>query len=552
MTKIRWVPVLVIAISFFSAVRLPAQSACAPDTEPPVLITPSMTGSTISPYTLQATVQPDMLLLSATDNCSSPAQLEFGIREAGTGTGFPEGQTTLYYGCEYMGAMLFMEVWARDAAGNTSWTTEPFNIDEPPGPGQKCGYFIDYNLGIACAETESGDPIHRFAVSLGYRWDANDSLHLFRDETVDECRFFPIAGDGFIALSKNNHPLNGVSTLDLILINKHILGTEPLNSPYKIIAADANRSGSVTMLDILELKKLILGIYDHLPENTSWRFFPKEHVFANPAHPFPGLPQDTILTHFGSAVGWAYQGYFVGVKVGDVNETADPLGLAAAAEARSPWVLQVSDAVLPAGVEIDIPLRTSQALHLEGCQLALRIDPKKARLLDLNAGHLPGFSDQDFHQSADGVLRIAWIGEQEAVFQPDDIVVTLRVVTQAPVAVSDLLQLDKSLLPAEGVLAGEARAKDILIAFDNLPAPEQAVWPNPFADRLQIRLSPAETGTLHWQLFDLTGRLVEERRLEAPAETQTWVIEGLSGLPAGVYRYRCYTPDRAFSGLLIH
>ncbi|MFQ5445455.1 MAG: hypothetical protein ACE5FF_00840 [Saprospiraceae bacterium] len=33
----------------------------------------------------------------------------------------------------------------------------------------------------------------------------------------------------------------GVTTYDLVLITKHILGVQPLGSPYKIIAADANK-----------------------------------------------------------------------------------------------------------------------------------------------------------------------------------------------------------------------------------------------------------------------------------------------------------------------
>ncbi|MCC6460811.1 MAG: hypothetical protein IT260_10105 [Saprospiraceae bacterium] len=536
------------ALAFLSA-HLSAQNPCAPDTEPPVLITRNMAGTSISPFTLQAAVQPDLLLLSATDNCTSPAQLEFGIREAGTGSGFPEGQTVLYYDCDYMGLTLFMEVWARDAAGNTSWATEPFTIDEPPGPGYKCGYYLEKSLGIACAETESGQPVHRFSLNLGYRWNAHDSLHLFRDETVDECRFFSIAGDGFIALSKNKHPLNGVSTLDLILINKHILGTEPFNSPYKIIAADANRSGQVTMLDILELKKLILGIYDRLPNNTSWRFFPKEHVFANPAHPFPGLPQDTIPTHFGSAVGWAYQGDFVGVKVGDVNETADPVGLAAAAEARGQWALQADDRVLPAGVEIEIPLTASQAMRLQGCQLALRVDPEKARLLGLNADGLPGFSEQDVHQTPDGALRMVWLGDREAVFQPGDPVLSVRVLTLAPGAVADFLKLDENWLPAEGILPDGSSA-GLRLDFGNAPRP--AVWPSPFVDELHLRVDQPLGGRILWQLFDLTGRLVQERRLDAPEGLQNRVIGGLAELPAGVYQYRISSANLAVSGLLIH
>ena len=56
-----------------------------------------------------------------------------------------------------------------------------------------------------------------------------------------------------------------------------------------MIAADANMSGSITTFDIVELRKLILGIYQTLPNNTSWRFVDKSFVFPNPANPFSAL-----------------------------------------------------------------------------------------------------------------------------------------------------------------------------------------------------------------------------------------------------------------------
>jgi hypothetical protein len=56
------------------------------------------------------------------------------------------------------------------------------------------------------------------------------------------------------------------------LIQRHILGIQPLNSAYKMIAADATNDGKVTAADLTELRKLILGITNELPNNASWRF----------------------------------------------------------------------------------------------------------------------------------------------------------------------------------------------------------------------------------------------------------------------------------------
>jgi hypothetical protein len=54
--------------------------------------------------------------------------------------------------------------------------------------------------------------------------------------------------------------LNGVSTFDLVLIQRHILGVQLLDSPYKMIAADANNSQTITTSDIIMLRRLILSI----------------------------------------------------------------------------------------------------------------------------------------------------------------------------------------------------------------------------------------------------------------------------------------------------
>ena len=64
--------------------------------------------------------------------------------------------------------------------------------------------------------------------------------------------------NGYTVLPERNDDYkNGVSTFDLVLIQKHILGIEKLNSPYKVIASDINNDERVTAIDLVELRKLI-------------------------------------------------------------------------------------------------------------------------------------------------------------------------------------------------------------------------------------------------------------------------------------------------------
>jgi len=103
-------------------------------------------------------------------------------------------------------------------------------------------------------------------------------------------------GYSFVSLAKGsdftvtpqldkNH-LNGVSTFDLVLIQKHILNVQALNSPYKMIAADVNNSKSITTLDLIALRKLILNIDQTFQNNTSWRFVDAAYKFPNASNPW--------------------------------------------------------------------------------------------------------------------------------------------------------------------------------------------------------------------------------------------------------------------------
>jgi len=128
----------------------------------------------------------------------------------------------------------------------------------------------------------------------------------------------PMNTDYRISAVKNDNYLAGVSTLDLVMIQRHILGIEKLDSPYKIIAADVNNSESIDGLDLVELRKLILGIYQELPQNTSWRFVDSDYIFADVTNPFPY----TENVDFYNIQNNVNDADFIGVKIGDVDASA--------------------------------------------------------------------------------------------------------------------------------------------------------------------------------------------------------------------------------------
>lgn len=111
------------------------------------------------------------------------------------------------------------------------------------------------------------------------------------------------------------NPLYGVTTYDVVLISKHITGEIPFTSPYQIIASDADCDNSVELVDTIELRKLILGIYTELPCAGSYRFVDANYVFPDPLNPFP-FPETITVENLSGDTGDLD---FIGIKIGDVN-----------------------------------------------------------------------------------------------------------------------------------------------------------------------------------------------------------------------------------------
>lgn len=111
-----------------------------------------------------------------------------------------------------------------------------------------------------------------------------------------------------IQISKNDIGNNGVSTMDLIEIQKHIIQTILLSSPIKIAAADVNNSGSVSVQDVIKIRRVILNMDNEFNNTSEWLFF-HQNLPIKPTFPI-NLSQ--TITNF----------EIIGIKLGDVNNTA--------------------------------------------------------------------------------------------------------------------------------------------------------------------------------------------------------------------------------------
>ncbi len=108
---------------------------------------------------------------------------------------------------------------------------------------------------------------------------------------------------------RSNDFLNGVSTLDLVLILRHILVITPFSSVAKIVAADVNMDGKVTASDLVFIRRLILGFSQNFGHTNSW--------FIRPASD-PKLEFYDIINLQSDTTGLD----FIPIKLGDVSGSA--------------------------------------------------------------------------------------------------------------------------------------------------------------------------------------------------------------------------------------
>ncbi len=302
---------------------------------------------------------------------------------------------------------------------------------------------------------------------------------------------------------RNDHPLEGVSTLDLIYIQRHILKSELLNSPYKVIAADINGDEKVTASDIVQLRKVILGISEQFTNNTSWRLVDKGYIFPDPKDPFlTSFTEKYQINGLNSnmKVDW------VGIKTGDVNNSYITNATDDNTERRSAGLyLQMTDKLLTAGEHL-IPVTASTDVLINGFQLSMNV--KGATSVALRSAKL---AVEDYNYSfKNGLLYISWNDQHPIHVQAGDHLFDIVVTSASTSKIADMFLMAKSgLLPEYYTSSNEVQHLGLSVireAVDNFEV--MGNTPNPWNSETSVNFYLPRPGKVVIKVRDITGRLV--------------------------------------------
>ncbi|MBK9107885.1 MAG: T9SS type A sorting domain-containing protein [Saprospiraceae bacterium] len=437
-----------------------------------------------------------------------------------------------------------VQMWVEDEEGNKDYCTTVVIVQDnqnicPNPPTLNSGNVNGF------VKTENGEFTAKAAVEL---YNANA---LVRQSTTNNTGNY-LFGDLSLNANYNiksrrlDDAANGVTTADIVKIQRHILGMELLSSPYKMIAADVNKTYSVTAADISEIRKLILGVNAEFPKVSSWLMIPSDFTFSNPQQPWDFPTEKNFVTLNPST-----KVDFIAVKMGDVNNSASASGLLNASGRSDALNLFIDEKELIAGESYQMDIKATDFHQISGMQMTFQFDDKVIAFESYASGAIR-LDDANFgFQSIDkGLLAMSWNDQKATTATQNEVLFSLKFIVLANAKAGSAIALNNTITRIEAYDLG-LNVKDIQLSARSGNVQTQTTvfelyqnTPNPFDKETTISFKLNESTDAQLSIYDVTGKVIYLNQLKAHKGLNSIKVQK-SDLPgAGIYYYQLDAADR--------
>ncbi len=527
------------------------------DESPPVPICQSLSSAIMMtlPNDGEVTIHASSFVLaSSTDNCTSPNNLAYTvILDSLNNINAAPVDTTITFTCDDVG-ITNVAIWVCDTAStgvNCTYCVVQVNIvsnnvfcngngDNPGGGGGPLiAGIIDNELGQGVEDVEVD-------INNGTYMEMTNVNGYFNVDNLSMNTSYNIKP------SKDTNPRNGVTTFDLVLIRKHILGMELLDSPYKIIAADVNGSGEVTALDIVQIRSLILLTTDEFPNGMpSWRFVDQNYVFPNALNPWEEVfPEEKDVQSLNSTMD---DMNFVAIKLGDVTESATPNLLQGTTRnnvgelnfyTQNKWIKKG---------EVGSLIFETNEKDLAAWQFTLSFDNQLIELVEMEKVeniHFGNLTDKD------DALTFSWNVSENAMLETKHKWFKIQFLAKENLQTEEAISISSNLTSAIGYNE-EGEEYDVKLKFEEeekLLTDEFKLYqnaPNPFVENTSIRYYLPKESEIEITVYDLTGKLLKSYCFYSSQGNQNFVVKKEDLKSDGVLYYQLKSPEYQASGKMI-
>ncbi|MEO0732872.1 MAG: T9SS type A sorting domain-containing protein, partial [Bacteroidota bacterium] len=338
-----------------------------------------------------------------------------------------------------------------------------------------------------------------------------------------------------------------------VAITRHILGVNLLDSPYKHIAADVDGNREIDVADIINIRRLILGLSDTYPNDMpSWAFVPADYEFAeldNPwAEAFPSV------SNFNDLTASVIDADFIGAKLGDVNGSAiaNALQPPVPRSLRGDLELELDETEMIEGETYRIPVTAPGLTEVDGYQFTLEFDRTAMTLESIEPG-LATAGNFGWRFASSGLITTSWnwTGSEAPVdWRGEEVLFTLVVRAESAGLLSDALEASSRYTEAEAYVRGGTGLRNLSLIF-NEEVVEVAGYrlrqnlPNPVLRETTIGFDlPEAHAEVTINVTDAAGRLVAEYKQEGFVGYNSVLVNKRDlGGASGVYSYTVTAGD---------
>ena len=445
-----------------------------------------------------ATVYPSDFDANSMDNCSK-VTLSFDS------LGLVNVRT---FGTNDAGKTIDIVIWVSDAAGNKDYCNVKVNV---VGNGNNIGR---KNLvsGIArsyelTALNQFGS-YHRFSINNGgnkYGLEQCSAPQGTSGTNYNLCidSLNQLTTGKLFISEKASQVYNGVSTLDFVMMLKALFGIQSINF-YQKIAADVDCDGTLSVFDLFDVRKLILGINNDF-KCGSWKYYNTDTL-----NPKEISTIDINLPKFDFD--------FVPVKLGDLNQSSIKLKNEIN-EVRngSEFKFTVDDFDMEKGNTYYVWLRAEQLYSIYALQIGQIFDPSKVEVLELSSPVQGIQKDVDYvinPRDWRGLLMDATANK----FSIEGGFLKIKVKALANGRVSSALFNDPSPFPIlvidENITLAETKIVSRTVT-SNIEANTYnwsvQVAPNPFSESLNLLINSPSNEDVNIKVSSIEGKQIYNR-----------------------------------------
>ncbi len=325
---------------------------------------------------------------------------------------------------------------------------------------------------------------------------------------------------------QNTSPYEGVTVLDMLKLRSRILGISPFNK-YQSVAADINRSNSISTFDMVVMKDLIL----RKPLNNFppiWTFVTTDSLLLPTNYSY------NLLTN-----NLENQSFF-GIKRGDlINESMVDISNNSPVFSFDTYQATI-DTIL-------VNIKANNNDSLVAYQMGIQWDPSVLEFLDMEPGLLLSSAEPNYYLHEPGKLSVFQFGNEKL---SDTTLCTLKFLAIGGVGSSTPLELDETNLPFQVVVEdcklAVASIENTIITIQNPNAVSTIaegdfslqIMPNPSlaGQPISVQINADKTRDLTFAIYNHQGYLVWERQEHFQAGTSVLTIS--PNLPKGIYLLR--------------